>query len=223
MPTEVLSEVVKDMEETTVSLSGRRAEAARNDKQILDAARAVFFEDPEAPIAAVAKRAGVGIGALYRRYRSKDELLQRLADDGLRRYITEVTAALANQDPPWAVFARFMQRCVAIGTGSLSVRHAGAFSSTEALRQLGMEAYLATKQLLDRTKAGGGLRPEIEVGDLSLLFEQLQAIRVSDEARTRELRQRYLALMLDGLHAMETAPLPGPAPQWEEINRRYEG
>jgi len=164
-----------------------------------------------------------GIGALYRRYRSKDELLQRLADDGLRRYIAEATSALAAQDAPWAAFVRFMRRCVAIGTGSLSVRHAGAFSSTEALRQLGMEAYLATKQLLDRTKATSGLRSEIEVGDLSLLFEQLQAIRVSDEARTGELRQRYLALMLDGLHAVETGPLPGPAPQWDEINRRYEG
>src|SRR5690242_7703377 len=105
------------MAETTVSLSGRRAEAARNDKQILDAARAVFFEDPEAPIAAVAKRARVGIGALYRRYRSKDELLQRLAEDGLRRYIAEVSSALADQGQPWAAFARFMQRCVAIGTG----------------------------------------------------------------------------------------------------------
>jgi AcrR family transcriptional regulator len=214
---------VKVMEETTVSLSGRRAEAARNDKQILEAARAVFFEDPEAPIAAVAKRAGVGIGALYRRYRSKDELLQRLAEDGLRGYIAEVTSALSDQDEPWAAFVRFMQRCVAIGTGSLSVRHAGAFTSTETLRQLGMEGYHSTKQLLDRTKAVGALRAEIEVADLSLLFEQLQAIRISDEARTRELRQRYLALILDGLHAVERAPLPGPAPQWEEINRRYEG
>ena len=83
------------MEQPPGPLSGRRAEAARNDKQILDAARAVFLEDPEAPIAAVAKRAGVGIGALYRRYRSKDELLVRLAGDGLRRYIAAAEAALA--------------------------------------------------------------------------------------------------------------------------------
>ena len=154
------------MEETTGSLSGRRAEAARNDKQILDAARAVFIEDPEAPIAAVAKRAGVGVGALYRRYRSKDELLVRLAGDGLRRYIAAAEGALADEGEPWAAFVRFMQHCVEIGAGSLSLRHAGAFTSTETLRQLGMEAYLATKQLLDRTKVAGGLRPEIEVGDL---------------------------------------------------------
>lgn len=56
----------------------------------------------------------------------------------------------------------------------------------------------------------------------SLLFEQLQAIRVGDEARTAELRQRYLALILDGLHARSAPALPGPAPQWAEINRRYD-
>jgi hypothetical protein len=82
--------------------------------------------------------------------------------------------------------------------------------------------YQATRQILERTKAAGALRGEIEVGDLSLLFEQLQAIGVGDEARTGELRQRYLALMLDGLHTVAAPPLPGPAPQWEEINRRYE-
>ena len=64
---------------TTPPLSGRRAEAARNDGVILRAAREVFLDDPSAPIAAVAERAGVGIGALYRRYPSKDALLQRAA------------------------------------------------------------------------------------------------------------------------------------------------
>ncbi len=64
-------------------LNGRRAQAARNDQRILDAARAVFTADPEAPIAVVAERAGVGIGALYRRYPSKEALLERLSLDGL--------------------------------------------------------------------------------------------------------------------------------------------
>ena len=71
---------------------GRKAEAARNDELILEAARAVFVADPGAPVSAVAERAGVGIGALYRRYRSKEELLQRLAADGLARYLAEVVS-----------------------------------------------------------------------------------------------------------------------------------
>src|SRR3712207_7260781 len=97
-------------EMTSAPLNGRRAEAARNDWLIMDAAREVFIADPAAPIAAVAKRAGVGIGALYRRYASKEELLRRLCSEGLRRYIAEAEAALADEDDPWATFAAFMRR-----------------------------------------------------------------------------------------------------------------
>src|SRR6266700_4847753 len=76
-------------------MSGRQAEAARNDQRILDSARAVFVADPGAPITAVARHAGVGISALYTRYGSKEELLRRLCSDGLARFIAETQAALA--------------------------------------------------------------------------------------------------------------------------------
>src|ERR1700722_4204909 len=58
---------------------GRQQEAARNDRRVLDAAREVFATQGwDAPVSAVAERAGVGMGSLYRRYGSKTELLQRL-------------------------------------------------------------------------------------------------------------------------------------------------
>ena len=81
-------------------LSGRRREAARNDIEILAAAREVFLADPSAPISAVADRAKVGISALYRRYASKDDLLRELARDGLLRYIAELDRALADDRDP---------------------------------------------------------------------------------------------------------------------------
>src|ERR687895_1108606 len=93
-----------------MALRGRQAEAARNDEVILEAARAVFIADPGAPVAAVAERAGVGISALYRRYPSKEELLRRLSSDGLRRYLAEAEAALADDGDPWAAFVGFMGR-----------------------------------------------------------------------------------------------------------------
>ena len=207
---------------TTAPLSGRRAQAARNDQRVLDAARAVFTADPGAPIAAVAERAGVGIGALYRRYRSKDELLQRLSLEGLRRYIAAAEAALADDGDPWAAFAHFMRRCLDDGAGSLTLRFAGAFTATEELHRLGGTAHQLTQRLLDRTRSAGALRPDIAVGDLSLIFEQLQAVRAGDQRRTSQLRHRYLALLLDALHTPAAAPLPGPAPRWEEITRRYD-
>jgi AcrR family transcriptional regulator len=206
-------------------LSGRRQEAARNDQLILDAARAVFTSDPEAPIAAVAHRAGVGIGALYRRYRSKDDLLQQLALDGLQRYVDAAEVALASNGDPWAAFAQFMRRCLDEGVGSLSVRMAGSFPPTEDLQKLAGIADVASRQLIERTKHAGALRSDIESGDIQLIFEQLQAVHVKDRERSRELRHRYLALLLEALHAPQPASspsLPGPPPEWEELRERYD-
>lgn len=205
----------------SVPLNGRRAEAARNDERILAAAREVFMADPTAPISAVAERAGVGIGALYRRYRGKDELLQVLAADGLQRYITEVETALADESDPWTAFSQFMRRSLDAGANSLTARLAGTFTASDELNQAGRRGYELTQQLLDRTKASGALRADIEVGDLHMLFEQLQAVQVADPQRTNQLRHRYLALLLDALHTPATASLPGPAPGWEDIRSRY--
>ena len=212
-----------EKETTPAPLSGRRAEAARNDQRILDAAREVFVADPGAPIAAVAKRAGVGIGALYRRYASKEELLQRLAAEGLQQYIAAVEDALAQDDgDPWSAFSEFMRRIVDTDTHSLTLSLAGTFSPTEELNREAARAQELNVRLFERTKAAGAIRPGIEVVDISLLFEQLAAVRVADEARTRQLRHRYLALILDALHASCGTQLPGPPPSWEEIAQRWE-
>jgi AcrR family transcriptional regulator len=209
--------------EMTPRLPGRQAEAARNDQRILEAARAVFTADPTAPISAVAEHAGVGISALYRRYRSKEELLQQLSLDGLRRYIVEVESALADDGDPWEAFAAFMRRAVDADTSSLTLHLAGIFTPTEAHWRDGETAFQLNVRLLNRTKAAGVLRSEIDVGDLSLLFEQLAAIKVGDPERSKQLRQRYLALLLDALHDTAAAPLPGPPPTWDEISRRWSG
>jgi AcrR family transcriptional regulator len=208
---------------TSAPLSGRRAEAARNDQLILDAAREVFVADPTAPIAAVAKRAGVGIGALYRRYASKEELLRRLAAEGLQQYIAAVEDALAQDDgDPWSAFSEFMRRIVDADTHSLTLRLAGTFSPTEELNREAARAQELNVRLIERTRAAGAIRPDFVVDDLSLLFEQLAAVRVADEERTRQLRHRYLALLLDALHASSGTQLPGPPPGWQEIAQRWE-
>jgi AcrR family transcriptional regulator len=209
------------MDETVgARLSGRQAQAARNDLVILDAAREVFTADPEAPISAVAERAGVGISALYRRYPSKEDLLRRLTREGQARYIAETELALADDADPWEAFARFMRRVVEADTHSLTLHLAGTFTPTEEQWREGDRAAELTLALLERTKRLGGLRPEIELGDMTLLFEQLAAISLGDRVRTNELRQRYLALILQALRGEKT-PLPGPAPTWEEISNRF--
>jgi AcrR family transcriptional regulator len=202
-------------------LSGRRAEAARNDQRILDAARAVFVADPGAPIAAVAEHAGVGISALYRRYASKEELLRRLCGDGLKAYIAAAEAALADNGDPWEAFARFMRRIVDADTHSLTSRLAGTFTPTDELNRDATTAQELNERLFARTKASGAVRPDLEVDDLSMLFEQLASVRLGDQARTRQLRHRYLTLLLDALHDPAPTQLPGPPPTWRELAARW--
>ena len=209
-------------EQSSAPLSGRRAQAARNDKRILEAARQVFVADPDAPISAVAERAGVGISALYRRYAGKEDLLRKLSADGLERYIAAAEAALGDQGHPRSAFAEFMRRIVDADTHSLTVRLAGTFQPTPELYRRAERAQQLNVQLLERAQQAGAVRPDLAVDDLSFLFEQLASVHAADEQRTRQLRHRYLALLLDALHAPSTAPLPGPAPSWDEVRRRWQ-
>src|SRR6187455_433337 len=139
-------------------LSGRRGQAVRNDERILAAAKEVFVANADAPISAVASRAGVGISALYRRYPSKEELLRELCAAGLRLYVTEAEQALAGDIDPWDSFAEFLRRIVAADVHSLTVRLAGTFTPTPEMFADARRSGELNDQLVARAKAGGGLR-----------------------------------------------------------------
>ncbi len=202
-------------------LSGRRAQAARNDAVILEAARTVFVADPAAPITAVAKEAGVGISALYSRYGSKEGLLRTLCHLGLERYVEETEAALADERDPWTVLQSWMQSLVDAGTSSLTLALAGSFTPTPEMNELAARANEMGAEMFARVKPV--LRPDVDVHDLSLALELVAAVKIGEPPRVAELRHRYLAAILDGLHAgAGAAPLPGPAPTWQEMSERWQ-
>jgi AcrR family transcriptional regulator len=210
------------MGETSSASSGRKAQAARNDQAILDAARTVFMRDPEAPISAVAQAAGVGISALYRRYAGKEELLQTLCADGLHRYIEIAESALSDEADPWGSFAGFIQGIVDADVHSLTVNLAGTFTPTQELQRLAEEADGLSARLLKRAKAAGAVRSDLHLNDLAMLLEQLTAVRLGDAARSRALRRRYLAMHLDALRdRADMTRLPGQPPSSEELGRRW--
>ncbi len=60
------------------------------------------------------------------------------------------------------------------------------------------------------------------VHDLSLVFELAAAIKTTSRERTQQLRQRCLAVIMDGLRAPGNGPLPGPAPTWQELAQRWQ-
>src|SRR5262245_7382148 len=218
MPT---SRYVVKVESSERPLSGRRAQARRNDGRIREAAREVFTADPDAPMSAVAARAGVGISALYLRYASKEDLLRQVARDGLAQYLEEAEVAVADERDAWTTFVSFMERLLEAQTVAIAMNLAGTFAPSVELMQMAMRAAQLNEQIVERTKAQGGLRADVVVDDLSLILEQVSTIRLGGEKRTRELRNRYLALFLDGLRVEPASELPGPPPQPEELAGRW--
>jgi AcrR family transcriptional regulator len=204
-------------------LSGRRAEAARNDEAILASAREVFVADPDAPISAVAEHAGVGISALYRRYHSKEDLLRKLCGDGLALYIEIVRAAVDDwAGDPWETFATFMKRIVAADTHALTRNLAGRFTPTPELGQAGFLADDLNQQLVERAHAAGVLRTDVTFEDLTYVFEQVSSVHGTTPERTAQLRARFLTLHLDSLRAPGHTPLPGPPPTADEQHARWD-
>jgi AcrR family transcriptional regulator len=204
------------------ALSGRLGQAKRNDATILASARAVFITNPDAPIAAVAEHAGVGISALYRRYASKDELLRTLCADGLELYIAIAEGTVSDESgEPWDVFATFMKGIVEADTPTLATKLAGRFKPTIEMYHRALHADELNERLVTRAQAAGVLRADVNKHDLEHIFDQVAAVHGSTPQRTSQLRARYLALHLDSLRAPGRTPLPGPEPTGGEQRDRW--
>lgn len=202
-------------------LSGRRREAARNDVEILEAAREVFVADPSAPVSAVAARAKVGISALYRRYASKDDLLRELARDGLVRYITELERALADDRDAWTVYTDCLTRVLDGGSQALAQRLAGTFTPTPDLSELAKRAGTLAATVHQQAQRDGALREDVSPADVVLLLETLSAVTVPATDGGQALRRRYLTLLLQALRAPGAGPLPDPAADPAELAARW--
>src|SRR6201984_611291 len=177
-------------------LRGRQAQAAQNDQLILQAAREVFLADPTAPISAVAERAGVGIGALYHRYASKEDLLRTLCRAGQEIYLAEIKRALASDDEPWEAWTGFLRRIVAANTHGLTVRLAGTFVPSEEQMALAEQMQALAIEMFERVRSTGLMRDAVTMLDVEFMLEFLAGFRLGGAARSAELRQRYLAVII---------------------------
>lgn len=208
----------------------RRAVAEANDRALLQAAREVLAVDgAHASVAAIAARAGVGIGSLYRRYRTKDELFQHLCVVALDQWLKAAEDGLAYEDP-WAGLAHYVTTAVAFGPGSLAPV-AGTIEVTNEMAEKNRRADEAVEALVDRAHVAGALRPDATAIDLHLLIEQLGKSplleQLGKQGRTDlteaalNARARITAIALDGLRATAPTPLPGRPPGYELFSERW--
>ncbi|WP_370155154.1 TetR/AcrR family transcriptional regulator [Streptacidiphilus sp. EB129] len=178
-----------------------RVDARRNLESVLRAAREVFGElGYGAPMEEVARRAGVGVGTVYRRFPSKEVLVRRIASEEVAWLTTQAWEALNNTPQPWDALAGYLSRAVATGAGRLlppeAFRYAeridqgatavgtAATGSPEPLRvtsENGAEAadggdadparlLELLAQLVERARSAGELRPGVTVADVVLVL-----------------------------------------------------
>jgi AcrR family transcriptional regulator len=204
------------------SAHGRQAEARRNDLVVLDAARDVFTaQGAAAPISAVAERAGVGVGTLYRRYGSKTELLQRLCVLAMEQALAAAGDAL-QADDPWTGLSGYIRACVELRSGALAAL-AGQVETTAEMRRTARRSMARMRDLVARAHADGSLRPDVSALDITWLIEQFSRRSPDpvEPAEERNVRSRLVAIALDGLHRGPARNLPGRPPSPARYAERW--
>ena len=204
------------------SVRGRQAEARRNDLVVLEAARDVFTAlGADAPISAVAERAGVGMGTLYRRYGSKTELLQHLCVLAMEQAVAAADDAL-RADDPWAGLAGYIRACVELRSGALAAL-AGQIETTAEMRAMARRSAARLGEIVARAHRDGSLRPDVTALDVTWLIEQFSR-RPPDPVEPdeeRNVRARLVAIALDGLRTQAGQALPGRPPSRARYVRRW--
>ncbi|MFD7548913.1 TetR/AcrR family transcriptional regulator [Streptomyces sp. NPDC059578] len=207
----------------------RYAEAERNDRALLEAAKKVLAVDgAHASVATIAARAGVGIASLYRRYRTKEELFQHLCTLSLGQWIEAAEHGLEHEDP-WAGLVHYVSAAVEFSGGALGSL-AGTISVTDEMAERFTRSEELMLALVARAHEAGVLRADATAVDVALLIEQLGKSSLVEQFEQQEradlleaavsARQRTLAIALDGLRAGHP-PLPGRPPGPDLLTERW--
>jgi AcrR family transcriptional regulator len=149
----------------------QRADARRNRRRVLDAARQRFAEHGvDAQVDDIARAAGVGVGTVYRHFPTKDALLEALAADRFARLTEWATEALSDPDA-WQGFCEFLRRSAELQASdrALSAVLSERDSFVGAARESD-ELIDATQALVDRAQDAGALRADITAHDIAMLM-----------------------------------------------------
>lgn len=199
-----------------------RADARRNRELLLSAARDVFVEHgPDAPLEEVARRAGVGIATLYRRFPDREALMRAVALDVLHRVTAEARAALAAEDDGFGALARYLHRALDLRIAAVMPVLDGQFdlAKEEALRTARDELAPLFEAVVERAREHG-LRADVGPGDIGLMVIRLARPLPGSYPRDFDhaAAHRLLDIVLDGLRATPPAA-PRPAAGRLSIDR----
>jgi AcrR family transcriptional regulator len=189
-----------------------RSDAARNRDRLLEAARASFAADGiDVSVEEIARRAGVGMGTLYRRFPTKEHLVDAVLEDVLGEICLAAEAALDEHDA-WAGFERFLDCVFELHVRNRGLKDVIAERTHGRQRLESARAHLRplVAELIARAQAQGALRSDFTPEDMPMLFWTGGRVAEMTSAVAPDLWRRYLGLVLDGLRADAATPLSQP-------------
>ncbi len=188
---------------STPSARPMRADARRNYERVLAEARIAFAEHgTDASLEDVARRAGVGIGTLYRHFPNRHALMSAVFQGAVDELLAH-SRALADADAPCGALVTWLRDIIT---------HAGEYrglarelmsasrDESSALARCSTPMREAGERLLVRAQKSGAVRPDVSIGDLMQLTNAI-ALAAEQAPDDPELADRLLTLTLKGLRA----------------------
>jgi AcrR family transcriptional regulator len=175
----------------------KRADARRNYEKVLAAAREAFAEGGEATaLEDIARRAGVGIGTLYRHFPNRQALLEAV-------YVDEVeamcrSAAELDGSDPWEALNRWFERFIAyIGTKRALAAELSNYLEQDAplFQVCRTSLFEAGEPLLTSAQESGVVRPDVSIGEVIQMVVGIAKIPAKDPTQNEHI----LRIALDGL------------------------
>jgi AcrR family transcriptional regulator len=186
-----------ETEQPALTRRPRRADARRNYDNLIAAARAAFTErDRSASLEDIARRAGVGIGTLYRHFPTRTDLIEAV-------YVEEVEGLCRSADdlrdmPPWDALVGWLHRFVGYVATKQALAEelfAVADRDAEVFKSCRVAFYGAGEPLLTRAQEAGAMRTDVSIDEVLQLVGGIAKIQAADPATI----ERILSVALDGL------------------------
>ncbi|MCK8680959.1 TetR/AcrR family transcriptional regulator [Streptomyces lichenis] len=178
-----------------------RADARRNRERLLREARLAFAEHgTDASLEEVARRAGVGIGTLYRHFPNRHALMNAVFQEALHALLTR-SQELAEAEQPCAALVEWLRAIVTHAgeyRGLAKELMSASHDTTSALSQCSTPLGSAGAALLRRAQRSGAVREDVSIGDLMQLTNAI-ALAAEECPADAQLADRLLTLTLRGL------------------------
>ncbi|MFI2313442.1 TetR family transcriptional regulator [Streptomyces sp. CB00072] len=191
-----------------------RADARENRERILRAAREAYaLHGIDVPISAIARRAGVGVATLYRRFPTRAALITEAFAEQLAECAGVLDEALEDPDP-WHGFCTVFRKICAMQAADRGFTHAflSRFPGETAYAGERDRAEKGLALLVRRAQKAGALRPDFDISDVVLVLLANSGVTNGAGPEAATASRRLVGYLLESFRATPCVrPLPPPA------------